>query len=148
MMDKSGAGTEKDVTYIKTRRSDNPDTERDSSDAITVAAYHVAKDIGASCIANYTTSGSTALRTARQRPDVPILCLTQNFTTARKLTLSYGVRPIHVTDVSSFAETVEKATKLVSQMGYANSGDRIVLTAGVPFGTVGSTNVLRIAWVD
>lgn len=147
IMDRVCGRTEKDISYYKVRRSDNPNAEGDSSDAITVAAYHVAKDIKAAAIVNYTTSGSTALRTARQRPDVPILCLTQSYQVARKLALSYGVRPIHVTDVSSFAETVDKASKLVADLGYAEKGDRIVLTAGVPFGTIGSTNVLRIAWV-
>ena len=63
---------------------------------------------------------------------------------ARRLCLSYGVRTIHVTDVKSFADTVEKAANIVKELGYANKGDKIVLTAGVPFGTVGSTNVLRI----
>ena len=62
--------------------------------------------------------------------------------------LSYGVRTFHVTDVSSFAQTVKKATKLVKEKGYAQKGERIVLTAGVPFGTPGSTNVLRVAWVE
>lgn len=148
IMDRICSRTESDVTYAQKRRTDHPGAENDSSDAITVAAYYVAKDIRAAAIVNYTTSGSTALRTARQRPDVPILCLTQKMDVARRLALSYGVRPVVVTDVNSFAETVDKATKIVREMGYANKNDRIVLTAGVPFGTVGSTNVLRIAWVE
>ena len=148
IMDRICARTENDNTYTYRRRSDLSDTERDSSDAITVAAYHVAKDIHAACIVNFTTSGSTALRTARQRPDKPILCLTQSHEVARKLCLSYGVRSIYVDDVTSFAETVERASGLVKEMGFAQKGDKIVLTAGVPFGTVGSTNVLRIADID
>jgi len=109
---------------------------------------HVAKNIEAAVIVNYTTTGSTAIRTARQRPEGPILCLTQNKSTARRLMLSYGVRAIHVTDVKSFAETVEKAVSYVKEKGYAQKGDQIVLTAGVPFGVSGSTNVLRIANID
>lgn len=144
IMDRICISTENDETYMQILSDDHPDSERSGSDAITIAAYYVAKDISAACIANYTTSGSTALRTARQRPDVPILCLTQVHEVARRLCLSYGVRTIHVTDVKSFADTVEKAANIVKELGYANKGDKIVLTAGVPFGTVGSTNVLRI----
>jgi len=129
-------------------RSNHPRTENDSSDAITVAATFVARDIQASCIATYTTSGGTTLRTSRQRPEVPIMCLTQNLATARRMTLSYGVHPYHITDVNSFAETVQRATKLAVEKGLAKKGDRMVLTAGVPFGMRGSTNVLRIAEVE
>ncbi len=148
IMDRICRSTEGDDTYHSIMRSNHPQTEMDSSDAITVAAANVSRDIRAACIANYTTSGGTTLRTARQRPEVPILCLTQNIATARKLTLSYGVNPVHITNVNSFAETVEAATKLAAEKGLAKSGERIVLTAGVPFGTPGSTNVLRIAWVE
>ena len=84
----------------------------------------------------------------RQRPVVPVLCLTQNIQTARRLVLSFGVRTMHITDVNSFAETVQRATGLVSEKGYAQKGDKIVLTAGVPFGVSGTTNVLRIAEVE
>jgi pyruvate kinase len=148
IMDKICTRVEADETYRHILESTHPDAGGNPSDAITKAAHHVARDIDAACICNYTTSGSTTLRTARERPSIPILCLTQNQTTARRLMLSYGVRTFHVTDVASFAETVERATKLVKEKGYAASGQRIVLTAGVPFGTPGSTNVLRIAWVE
>jgi pyruvate kinase len=147
IMNRICESTENDVAYRRIMDSDMPSTEEDSSDAITVAAVHVAHDIKAAVIVNYTTSGSTTLRTVRQRPDVPIICLTQNLATARRLMLSFGVRTIHVTDVNSFAETVERATGLMVNKGYAQKGDNIVLTAGVPFGISGTTNVLRIAEV-
>lgn len=137
--------TESDPNYRMIIESDFLQTQNDPSDAITVAATYVAEDIHAAVIVNYTTTGSTALRTARQRPQTPILCLTQNEKTARRLMLSYGVRTIIVKDVSSFAETVERALALVVENGYAQKGDKIVLTAGVPFGVSGTTNVLRIA---
>lgn len=140
--------TEADSYYRMIIESDHPETQNNPSDAITVSATYVAESINASAIVNYTTTGSTALRTARQRPDTPILCLTQNISTARRLMMSYGVRTIYVTDVSSFAETVERATGLVIEKGYAQKGDKIVLTAGVPFGVKGTTNVLRIADVE
>jgi len=148
IMDRICHSTENDETYHGIMRSNHPQNEMDASDSITVAAANVARDIHAACIANYTTSGGTTTRTARQRPEVPILSLTQNLSTARKLTLSYGVHPAHMPVINSFAETVEWATKLASEKGLAKKGERIVLTAGVPFGQPGSTNVLRIATVE
>jgi len=121
--------------------------DQDASDAITVAADQVAKDIQAACIVNYTSSGSTALRTVRQRPAIPILCLTENVNVARRLSISYGVRSVHIEGVKNFAETVEKAISIAAEKKLAKTGEKIVLTAGVPFGTPGSTNILRIAWI-
>ncbi len=139
---------EQDETYKQMMDSLHLKTDDDdASDAITVAAEQVARDIHAACIVNYTTSGSTALRTARQRPAIPILCLTQNLPVARRLSASYGVRGVHITNVKSFAETVEVACTLAREKKIAKKGQRLVITAGVPFGTPGSTNVLRIAWV-
>lgn len=145
IMNRICESTESDVNYRRIMDADRPETEDDPSDATTVAATYVAEDIGAAAIVNYTTSGSTTLRTVRQRPDAPVICLTQNMQTARRLMLSFGVRTVHITDVNSFAETVEKAVGLVKEQGYAQKGDKIVLTAGVPFGVSGTTNVLRIA---
>ena len=140
--------TESDDNYRRIMETDHPKTQNDPSDAITVAATYVAADINAAAIVNYTTSGSTTLRTVRQRPDIPILCLTQKPETARRLVLSFGVRTFEVHNINSFAETVEVATKLIKENGYAQKGDKITLTAGVPFGVSGTTNVLRIADVD
>lgn len=148
MMDRICQSTEADSHYRRLIEANAPEVVHDSSDAITVAAVHVAKDIGAAVIVNYTTSGSTTLRTARQRPEGPILCLTQNEATARRVMMSYGVRAQHITDVKNFAETVEKAVNYTKERGYSQSGDKIVLTAGVPFGISGTTNVLRIADID
>jgi pyruvate kinase len=148
IMDRICQKVESDSLYRKGIENDQPETEEDSSDAITVAAYHVGKDIGAACIVNYTTSGSTSLRTARQRPARPILCLTQNKPVARRLMLSYGVFAIHVTDVKNTDGALRKANEVVKNLNIAKKGQRLVLTAGVPFGTPGSTNLLRVAWVD
>jgi len=147
IMNRICESTEGDRNYRRIMNADHPETHPDASDAITVAATQVAVDVNAAAIVNYTTSGSTALRTVRQRPVVPVLCLTQNIKTLRRLVLSFGVRTIHIEDVKSFAETVTRAVGLVQEKGYASTGDKIVLTAGVPFGVSGTTNVLRIAEV-
>lgn len=149
MMDRIATSVEKDTLYRKIMDADHPDTEEnDASDAITAAAYHVANSINAAAIVNYTTSGSTALRTARHRPTVPILCLTQNAVIARRLMLSYGIRPVISPDIIDFDDMVSRACDVVKASGFADRNQRIVITAGVPFGTPGSTNILRIAWVE
>jgi pyruvate kinase len=128
--------------------AEHPDPEKNSSDAITAAASSVAMTINAAAIVNYTTSGSTTLRTARERPSVPVLCLTENLSTARRLQLSYGVYTVHTKDVDNFGDMVKKAVRLSLEHGIAQKGQRLVITAGVPFGTPGSTNILRVAWVE
>lgn len=148
IMNRICQSTEHDEGYRRHISSDVPEDEGDSSDAITTAAYFVARSINAACIVNYTTSGSTALRTARLRPNRPIMCLTQNESVARKLCLSYGVWPVHVTDVENTGQAVKRASGLALEKKIAKKGDRFVLTAGVPFGTPGSTNILRVAWVE
>jgi pyruvate kinase len=122
--------------------------ERTAADAITSAAKDVAKTIGAAAIVTYTSSGSTALKASRERPDVPVLCLTSNENTMRRCSLAYGIRAAQLPELKSFAETVEHATRMAGELGIAKKGERIVITAGVPFGTSGSTNILRIAWVE
>ncbi len=148
IMDRICQFTEHDETYRHIIDNDPMLAENDASDAITVAAHQVANSTKAACIVNFTSSGSTTLRTARQRPSMPILCLSHNMETARRLALSYGVRPIYVENMTSFGEGVEKAGRLAVEHKLAVSGQRLVITAGVPFGTPGSTNSLRITWVE
>jgi pyruvate kinase len=88
------------------------------------------------------------MRAARERPDVPIITLTSNQQTARRLAIVWGIHCVHTSDVSNFTDMVQKATRIAHQEGFAEKGDRVVITAGVPFGTPGATNVLRIAWVE
>ena len=107
----------------------------------------VAHTVDAAAIVTYTTSGSTALRAARERPDVPILCLTSKIETARRLALVWGIHCVHTDDVKNTQEMADKACAIALQEGFAKAGDKIVVTAGVPFGTPGTTNLLRIAWV-
>ena len=139
---------ETDDTYKTIMEATQLATHDNASDAITTAAEQVARDIHAACIVNYTTSGSTALRTARRRPHIPILCLSQNMEVTRRLSVCFGVRGLHITDVNSFFETVQVAVKQAKERNMAKVGETLVLTAGVPFGQVGSTNVLRVAVVE
>ena len=115
------------------------------SDAISVAAAQIACTINAKAIVSFTTSGSTALRAARERPPVPILGLTSNKETARYLSLIWGVHAVFTADVTNFHNMVNKACSIAKKQSFCSTNDTIVITAGMPFGTPGSTNVIRIA---
>jgi pyruvate kinase len=122
--------------------------EHTSPDAISAAAHQVADTVGAAAIVSYTNTGATALRAARERPSVPTLALTASIETARRLALVWGLHCVHTSDVGDFSEMIEKATSIARAEGFADKGSRIVITAGIPFGTPGATNVLHIAWID
>lgn len=148
MMDRIARRVEKDPIYRTILDAVHYDPESTAADAISAAARQVAHTVGAVAIATYTTSGSTTLRAARERPEVPILCLTSNLQTARRMGLCWGVHAVHTEDVNNFTEMVGKACRLAKHDGFGGAGQRIVVTAGVPFGTPGNTNVLRIAWIE
>jgi pyruvate kinase len=147
MMNRIIRRTEQDPLYRRLMDADHAEPESTSADAITAAARQIAHTIKATAIVTYTTSGSTTLRAARERPDVPILCLTQRLGTARRLSLCWGVHSVVTEDINAFQEMVAKAVSVARQEEFAKPGDRLVVTAGVPFGTPGATNILRIAWV-
>lgn len=148
MMDRIATNTQGDPIYHTGLAAQHPNLQHTTADAITAAARQVTETIGATAIVTYTTSGSTTLRAARERPEVPILCLTSKLETARRLTLSFGVHAVHTTDVKDFREMVGKACTIALHDGIAKVGDRVVITAGVPFGTPGNTNVLRIHVIE
>lgn len=147
MMDRIVRRVQADTLYRNSLDAEHPALLETASDAITAAAKQVAITIKASAIVTYTTSGSTTLRAARERPNVPILCLTANLETARRLTMVWGVHPVQTKDIASFADMVQKACRVAHAQGFAKDGERVIITAGVPFGTPGATNILRIAWV-
>ncbi len=148
MMDRIIRRVQIDPIYFGMLHSEAAMPENTPSDAISAAACQVAHTIGAAAIASYTTSGATALRAARERPEVPIITLTSNLQTARKLAIAWGLHCVHTADISNFTDMVQKATSIARLEGFAEKGERVVITAGVPFGTPGATNVLRIAWVE
>jgi len=147
MMDRIAVRTEGDEGFRESMNVTRYEPEPTAADAISRAARQVAETISAAAIITYTTSGSTTLRASRERPHAPILGLTSNIETARRLALAWGVRPHWTEDVTDFSEMVRKACDIAYKRELAGLGDRVVVTAGVPFGTPGATNVLRIAWI-
>ena len=139
--------TESDLRYRKLLEAEALEPEATAADAISAAARQVAVTLSAKAIVTYTTSGSTTMRAARERPEVPVIGLTPSIATARRLAAVWGVHSVHTEDARDFGEMVQFASNHVLQDGFALVGDRIVITAGVPFGTPGATNILRIARV-
>ena len=148
MMDRIIRRVQADPGYFPSLHASAAASDHSPSDAISAAAGLVAHTIGAAAIMSYTTSGTTALRAARERPDVPIIALTSSLLTARRLAIAWGLHCVHTADVNNFTDMVQKATQTAHGEGFAEKGERVVITAGVPFGTPGATNVLRIAWVE
>ena len=148
MMNKIIEKVENDPLYLNINEASHVKADATAEDAITESAKYVARTMSAKAVVTYTTSGSTALRAARERPDVPILGISPNLNTARRLALVWGVHCIHTKDARNFKDMVLKAGRLAKKEKFAKKGDRVVITAGVPFGQSGATNVLRIASVD
>jgi pyruvate kinase len=147
MMDRILKSVESDPLYRRLMDASRHEPEATTADAISAAARQCAHTLSAAAIVTYTNTGSTTLRAARERPDVRILCLTPNLNTARRMTLTWGVHPVHGEDAHNFADMVQRAVRTARREGLASDGERLVITAGVPFGTPGATNILRIAHV-
>ncbi|MEE4349633.1 MAG: pyruvate kinase [Pacificimonas sp.] len=119
-----------------------------TADAISAAAGSVMRTVDCALAACFTTSGSTARRASRERLPVPLLVMTPARETARRMGLLWGVHAVTTRDVSDFEEMVGKARRIAMRTGLGAPGDRMVVMAGVPFGTPGSTNVLHITRIS
>jgi len=118
----------------------------DNTDAITNAAYSIANNAGAKAIITFSVSGKTTLRMARERAPVQIIGLSPNIKTARKMQIIWGVNSCHSSqDAANTNEMVNIACSVVKNKNLVKSDDNVIITAGVPFGNAGSTNLLRIA---
>ncbi|HVM37446.1 MAG TPA: pyruvate kinase [Sphingomicrobium sp.] len=144
MMDRIANSAERDPIYTARIHFTETRLEPTIADAIAGSARQIAHTVSARAMVCYTSSGSTARRIARERPPVPLLAMSASQVTARRLGLLWGVHAVHTRDVTSFEEMVEKAKRMALRHKIAEGGDRLVLMAGVPFGTVGSTNVIHV----
>ena len=144
MMDRIAVSVERDPSYQERIHFTQTRLEATTADAIAGSARQIASTISATAMLCYTSSGSTARRIARERPPVPLLAMSASLHTARRMGLLWGVHPVHSRDVSSFEEMVEKAKRMALRHQIAKGGDRVIVMAGIPFGTAGSTNVLHV----
>ena len=115
-----------------------------TDDAISYAACHTASQLGAKAVIAYTASGSTAMRVSKYRPRTPILAITPNESTQRQLSLSWGVTALKVTEPKLIINMFSQAATAVSKCGLCKEGDLVVVTAGLPMGKSGGTNMLKV----
>jgi pyruvate kinase len=148
MMDRIIAQTEADPYYRAAIDASHTQPGANVADSIGWAARSVAQLLDVAAMVAYTSSGSSALRMARERPRAPIIGMTPNRQTARRLALVWGVNPVVCDDVENVDHMTARAVEVAAKLSFAQPGQTIVIAAGMPFGTPGSTNLLRIAHVD
>ena len=146
-MNRIAEEVERDPIYRTIIHAQRTDPESTGADAIAAAARGIAETLDLSAIVCWTSSGSTALRVARERPTSPIVAISPKLSTGRRLSLVWGVHCIVAEDARSLDDMVERACRLAFKDGFARTGQRVIIVAGVPLGTPGATNMLRIAFV-
>jgi pyruvate kinase len=145
MMNRIATSVESDPSHAARVHFTETPADPTTNDAIAEAANKIVETVSAAAIVCFTVSGSTARRVSRERPAVPLLVLTPSPKTARRLGLLWGAHAVRTKDVTSFEEMIGKAKRMALRHGLAKAGQRIIITAGVPFGTPGSTNVVHVA---
>jgi len=146
-MNKVAVAVESDPNYRGIIRAAQTEPEATAADAISAATRQVAETLDLAAIVTYTASGSTGIRAARERPSKPIIVLSPNQRTIRRMSVVWGVHCVQTEDAVSLEDMVDRACVIAYQEGFARPGDRIAITAGIPLGTPGATNMLRIAFV-
>jgi pyruvate kinase len=144
IMDRIAREVEGDPDYFARVHFTETAPDATTADALAASSAKIADTVDTSAIVCFTSSGSTARRIARERPSVPILVLTPHIQTARRLGLLWGAFSVRTQDVGSFEEMVAKGKRMALRYKLGQAGARLIVLAGVPFGTPGSTNVLHV----
>jgi pyruvate kinase len=144
-MNRVAMEVERDPLYEVIIHAQRIQAEATGADAISAAARTIAGTLNLAAIVCYTASGATSLRAARERPQQPILALTPVPATARKLAVVWGLHCVLTEDPRDLDDMVAKACRIAYEEGFAAPGQRVIVSAGVPLGTPGATNLLRVA---
>jgi len=148
MMNNVAVSVESDPTYRQVIVAFRNVPHSSVADGIVAAARQIAETTDIKAICCYTESGTTAVLTARERPQVPIIALTSQRRTARRLCLIWGTHCVMTGPVEVFQGAVITAARTARELGFATLTDQIVVVAGVPFNIPGTTNILRVAPCD
>ena len=146
-MNRIAEQVERDAIYLPSLHVLRTEPEATGADAIAAAARQVAETLDLSAIVCWTSSGSTGLRVARERPQCPIIAISPIVAAGRKLSVVWGIHTVIAEDAHDQDDMVERACRLAVKEGFAKAGQRIIIAAGVPLGTPGATNMIRIAFV-
>ncbi len=144
IMDKIARTVETSEIYADLMRHRHIPSEANVAGAITAAAHHVAQTVDATAIACFSTSGQTALRMVRERPNMPVVCLSPDEKVVRRLSLSFAASPVLVKTMDRFDDLIALAKQTLITHEFAKPGDTIVITAGELHGEPGKTNTLRV----
>ena len=136
--------TENEVHYRDNRLVDAGNGQISVSDATAHAACLTAKDVNASAIVTVSESGNTARLLSKYRPAQPIIACVMNEQVQRQLAISWGITPLMMALAHSTDELIEMSTNLAKENGYLHDGELAVVTAGVPVGVSGTTNMIKI----
>jgi len=139
---------ESDPTYREVIEASRGGPKQSVADGIVSAAREIAETADIKVICCFSQSGQTASLVARERPGVPIIAMTSRIGTARRMALTWGLHCVKTEEVSRFKEAVVNAARAARTEGFAQPTDQLVVTAGVPFGQSGTTNILRVAPCD
>ncbi|CAL75092.1 Pyruvate kinase [Bradyrhizobium sp. ORS 278] len=146
-MNRIGEEVERDIVYRSVIAAQRPEPESTAGDAIAEAARRIAENLDLPAIICWTSSGSTAVRVARERPKPPVVAITPNLATGRRLAVVWGVHCVVAEDARDQDDMVERAGSIAFRDGFVRAGQRVIVVAGVPLGTPGTTNMVRIAYV-
>ena len=146
-MNRIAEEVESEEGYRAIMEAQHAEPEATGADAIAAAARQIADTLDLSAIICWTFSGSTALRVGRERPQVPIVAISPNIAAGRKLSVAWGVHCIVAEDAKDQDDMIERACRLAFRDAFAKAGRRVIIVAGLPLGTPGATNMLRIAFV-
>jgi len=148
MMAKIALQAEKTLPYDQMLQQRSKWLEHATDEMISYNACHTAYQLGAEAIVAFTESGSTARRVSRYRPQTPVVAITPYGAILGRLNLYWGVVPMQTEVVSSIDEVFQRASGICKEAKLAKSGDRIVITAGVPIGETGTTNLLKVQRIE
>jgi pyruvate kinase len=148
MMDRIAIEVEKDPSYDAMVHATRTPPQPTGADAIAAAVHKIADTVNLAAIICYTATGSTALRVARERPGLPVMGLTPVLGTGRKLSVVWGTHSVLTSDPENLTDMVRKACRIAFEEEFARPRDAILITAGVPLGVSGTTNMVRIAYLD
>jgi pyruvate kinase len=146
-MNRIAEEVEKDSLYQSILEAQRGEPEATGADAIAAAARQIAETLDLSAIVCWTSSGATAFRVARERPGPPVIAISPNISTGRRLSLVWGVHCVVAEDAHDQDDMVDRACRIAFRDSFANPGQRVIIVAGVPLGTPGATNMVRIAFV-
>jgi pyruvate kinase len=146
-MNRIAEEVERDPTYRSIIEAQRAAPEATGADAIAAASRQIAETLDLSTIVCWTSSGSTAFRVARERPQPPIVAISPNVATGRRLSLVWGVHCVVAEDAHDQDDMVNRACRIAFRDNFCKPGQRVIIVAGVPLGTPGATNMVRIAFV-